>query len=71
MSASECKRYLLILLSGRELSGIHAGYGNSFGFLCATMGIVVSGLLTGPAESVWDLFELSCAFLWDGWSRDK
>lgn len=31
-----------------------------------TMGIAVSGLLTGPAETVWDLFVLSCAFLWDG-----
>lgn len=35
MSASECKRYLLILLGGREISAMHAGYGNGFGFLCS------------------------------------
>lgn len=34
MGASSCKRGL-ILLGGRELSEMHVGYGNSFGFLCA------------------------------------
>ena len=46
MSTSECKRYLLILLGGRELSGMHAGYGNSsfvdsFVLVRLTMGVAV------------------------------
>lgn len=35
VSVSECKRYLLLLLGGKEFSEVHAGYGNSLGFLGA------------------------------------
>lgn len=55
MSTSECKRYLLILLGGRELSGMHAGYGNSsfvdsFVLVRLTMGVAVG---VGVGASDW------------------
>lgn len=54
------KRYLLILLGGRELSEVHAGYGTSLGFLCAGKADNGCRSLGASDWTCWDCLGVLC-----------